>query len=78
VPVRLAPSPARAGYPAGLSEREVEVLKLVALGMTNYQIADRLSVSPRTVGAHLYSIYNKIGVNSRTAAARFAADAGLA
>jgi DNA-binding CsgD family transcriptional regulator len=59
-------------YPANLSEREVEVLRLVAGGMTDAEVADTLSISPRTVGQHLRSIYNKLGVSSRVAAARFA------
>jgi DNA-binding CsgD family transcriptional regulator len=63
--------------PAGLSEREIEVLQLVAEGMTDAQVADRLSLSPRTVSQHLRSIYNKLGVNSRAAATRFAVERGL-
>jgi len=47
----------------------VEVLRLLALGLGNSEIADRLVLSPRTVHAHLRSIYDKLGVNSRTAAA---------
>jgi DNA-binding NarL/FixJ family response regulator len=63
--------------PAGLSEREVEVLHLVAEGLTDAQVADRLSLSPRTVSQHLRSVYNKLGVNSRAAATRFAVEHGL-
>ena len=54
---------------AGLTAREIEVLQLVADGLTNVEIADRLVLSQRTVHAHLRSIYDKLGVNSRTAAA---------
>ena len=61
----------RPAYPAGLSSREVEVLRLVAQGLTNAQVVERLSPSPRTVDQHLRSIYSKLGVSSRTAAARF-------
>ncbi|MGH2531367.1 MAG: helix-turn-helix transcriptional regulator [Thermomicrobiales bacterium] len=61
-----------ASFPDGLSEREVQVLRLVAKGMTNTQIADALFISPRTINAHLTRIYRKIGVTSRTAAARYA------
>jgi len=61
-------------YPAGLSRREVEVLRLVAAGLTDAQIADRLVLSTRTVSTHLRSIYNKLGVNSRSAATRFAVE----
>jgi len=61
-----------------LSQRELEVLRLVAEALTDAQVADRLSLSPRTVGQHLRSIYNKLGVNSRAAATRFAVEHGLA
>jgi DNA-binding CsgD family transcriptional regulator len=54
---------------AGLTSREVEVLQLLADGLSNAEIADRLVLSQRTVHAHLRSIYDKLGVNSRTAAA---------
>jgi predicted ATPase/DNA-binding CsgD family transcriptional regulator len=64
--------------PAGLTAREVEVLGLVATGMTNAQVAERLFLSPRTVQRHLNSVYHKIGVSSRTAATRFALEHGLA
>lgn len=59
-------------YPAGLTAREVEVLRLVADGLTDGQVAERLFLSPRTVGRHLTSIYTKLGVSTRTAAGRFA------
>jgi predicted ATPase/DNA-binding CsgD family transcriptional regulator len=65
-------------YPAGLSAREVEVLRLVAQGMTSALVADELFISPNTVNRHLNSIYGKLGVNSRTAATRFAVEHGLA
>lgn len=64
-------------YPAGLTAREVEVLRLVAEGLTDSEVAERLYLSPRTVGSHLRSVYNKIGVSSRTAASRFAVENGL-
>ncbi len=70
--------PIASGPPAGLTPREVEVLKLVATGMTNAQVAERLFLSPRTVQRHLNSIYHKIGVGSRTAATRFALEHHLA
>ncbi len=59
-------------YPAGLSAREVEVLRLIAEGLTNTQIAEQLVISPLTVNAHVRSIYNKLEVSSRSAATRFA------
>jgi non-specific serine/threonine protein kinase len=54
---------------AGLTAREIDVLQLVADGLSNAEIADRLVLSERTVHAHLRSIFDKLGVNSRTAAA---------
>jgi ATP/maltotriose-dependent transcriptional regulator MalT len=67
------PTPvARAPYPDGLTAREVEVLRVVAQGLTNEQVAQRLVISSRTVDTHLTSIYSKIGVSSRTAATRYA------
>jgi DNA-binding NarL/FixJ family response regulator len=70
----VAPS---TSYPAGLSAREAEVLRLVARGRTNAQIASELYISPRTVNAHLSSIYHKIGSHSRAEAARFATEHDL-
>lgn len=64
-------------YPAGLSNREVQVLCLVAQGLTDAQVADQLIISTRTVTTHLTSIYNKLGVNSRAAATRFAVEHAL-
>ena len=58
-----------AAHPAGLSEREIEVLRLVADGLDSAAIAEHLVLSPRTVHAHLRSIYAKLGVATRTAAA---------
>lgn len=66
--------PAPPARPAGLSAREVEVLRLVATGMTNAQVARALFISPNTVNRHLNSIYGKLGASSRAAATRFAAE----
>jgi len=63
--------------PDGLSEREVEVLVLLARGLTNRQMAERLHVSPKTVGHHVEHIYTKLRVSSRAAAALYAAEEGL-
>jgi DNA-binding CsgD family transcriptional regulator len=63
--------------PAGLTARETEILRLVAQGLTDHQVAQTLTISPRTVNAHLTSIYHKIGVSSRTSAARFAIEHDL-
>lgn len=60
--------------PAGLTAREVEVLRLVAAGLTDAQVAEHLVISLRTVNTHLTSIYNKLGVSSRVAATRFAVE----
>jgi predicted ATPase/DNA-binding CsgD family transcriptional regulator len=68
---------APAAYPANLSAREVEVLRLAASGLTNARIAEELYISPRTVNAHLGSVYNKIGSSTRAEAARFASENGL-
>jgi DNA-binding NarL/FixJ family response regulator len=64
----------RPTLPAGLTPRELDVLQLVARGLTNAQVAQQLIISPNTVSIHLYSIYSKLGVASRTAATRFAVD----
>ena len=60
-----------------LTSREIEVLRLIAQGLTYVQIAAQLVVSPRTVDAHLRAIYGKLGVKSRHAAARMAIDQQL-
>ena len=59
-------------YPDGLTAREVEVLRLLAQGLTDAQIAEQLVISPRTVNNHLTSIYSKIQVSTRSAATRYA------
>jgi HD-GYP domain-containing protein (c-di-GMP phosphodiesterase class II) len=59
-------------WPAGLSDREVEVLRLIARGRSNREVAHLLVVSPKTVGRHVENLYAKIGVRSRAAAAVFA------
>jgi ATP/maltotriose-dependent transcriptional regulator MalT len=69
---------ARPSYPGGLTAREVEVLRLVARGLTDAQVADELVLSRRTVSTHLSSIYSKLGIGSRSAATRFAVEQGLA
>lgn len=59
-------------YPSGLTAREAEVLRLVAAGKTNPEIAALLFLSEKTVARHLSNIFTKLGVTSRTAAAAFA------
>jgi NarL family two-component system response regulator LiaR len=60
-----------------LTQREVEVLKLVAKGMTNHEIAQQLSISERTVGSHVSNILEKLHLANRTQAALFALREGL-
>jgi predicted ATPase/DNA-binding CsgD family transcriptional regulator len=67
-----APVKPAVAYPNGLTAREVDVLRLVAQGLTDAQIAEQLVISPRTVNNHLTSIYSKIQVSSRSAATRYA------
>jgi len=61
----------------GLTAREVEVLKLLAEGLTNQEIANRLIVSPTTVKTHVQNILQKLGVSDRTQAAVYAVRCGL-
>ncbi|MFN8583746.1 MAG: LuxR C-terminal-related transcriptional regulator [Dehalococcoidia bacterium] len=68
----------RAGGPAGLSAREVEVLRLIVEGKTNREIAAALVISERTVANHLAHIFTKIDADNRAAAAAFALRNGLA
>jgi HD-GYP domain-containing protein (c-di-GMP phosphodiesterase class II) len=63
--------------PAGLTPREIEVLKLLARGISNREIAERLVISPKTVASHAEHIYAKINAPSRAAAGLFAMQHGL-
>jgi HD-GYP domain-containing protein (c-di-GMP phosphodiesterase class II) len=67
----------RHARPADLTERQVEVLRLVSLGLSNSEIAERLVLSRRTVEHHVQDIYLKIGAASRAGAAMFAMQHGL-
>jgi DNA-binding CsgD family transcriptional regulator len=69
--------PLRAPVPGGLTDRQLEVLRLVAAGLSNPQIAARLVVSRRTAERHVQDIYARIGVSSRAAAALFAMEHDL-
>jgi HD-GYP domain-containing protein (c-di-GMP phosphodiesterase class II) len=69
--------PGRPARPHDLTEREVDVLRLAARGLTNQQIAGELTLSDRTVGNHLAHIYDKIGRRTRAGAAVYAIEAGL-
>lgn len=64
--------------PSGLTRREVEVLRLVAAGQSNREIADALFISEKTVARHLTNIFTKVDVQSRTAAAAYAYRHGIA
>jgi HD-GYP domain-containing protein (c-di-GMP phosphodiesterase class II) len=72
-PGRLA-----AGLPADLTPREAEVLRLLARGLTNKEIAARLEISPKTIGNHIERVYAKAGVRTRAAATLFAVEHGIA
>jgi HD-GYP domain-containing protein (c-di-GMP phosphodiesterase class II) len=73
-PTRVRLHDPRAG---GLTDREVEVLRLVGAGLTNRKIAQQLVISDKTVERHLDNIFNKLGVSSRTSAVVFAVHQGI-
>lgn len=77
MPPPMLPAAQIPAYPDGLTRREGEVLRLVASGWSDAQVAEQLVISPRTVNGHLRSIYNKINVNSRSAATRYAMEHAL-
>jgi HD-GYP domain-containing protein (c-di-GMP phosphodiesterase class II) len=68
---------ARREWPAGLTTREVDVLKLVARGLSNKEIAEQLTITPKTAGNHVDRVYGKIGVSNRARASLFAIQHGL-
>ena len=69
--------PGKPSHPGGLSAREVQVLRLVALGLTTRQVAERLVISTKTADHHVQHIYSKIGVSTRGAAALYAIENGI-
>ncbi len=69
--------PVTVARPANLTEREVDVLRLLARGHSNRAIANQLAISPKTVGHHVEHIYSKAGVRTRAGAALFAVESGL-
>jgi DNA-binding CsgD family transcriptional regulator len=71
------PGHATSGGPDGLTAREVEVLKLVAAGLTNRAIAERLVISDKTVARHVSNIFTKLDLSSRSAATAYAYEHGL-
>ena len=60
-----------------LSERELEVLQLISIGLSNQEIADRLIIAVSTVKSHINSLYSKLGTHRRTQAIAMARDLGL-
>jgi DNA-binding CsgD family transcriptional regulator len=75
--VRRGPRASTRAHPAGLTQRETEVLALLAEGLRNAEIAERLYLTPKTVRHHVSAILAKLGVETRTEAARAAAKLGL-
>jgi DNA-binding CsgD family transcriptional regulator len=71
---RLIARPVGPGTAAGLTAREADVLRLVAQGLTDAEVAERLYMARRTVNTHLTSIYTKLGVSNRAAATRWAVE----
>jgi DNA-binding NarL/FixJ family response regulator len=78
VQVPRGPAAATRSNPAGLTERQAEILRLLAAGMTNAEIAARLVVSVRTVDHHVSAVLQKLGVATRREAAAAVATLGLA
>ena len=72
-----APAGTRPRATSELSRREIDVLRLAAMGLKTSQIADRLSISPKTADHHIQHIYGKIGVSTRAAAALWAMQHGV-
>jgi class 3 adenylate cyclase len=70
-------SAALASLPDGLTAREVEVLRLIAAGRTNTEIADELTLSVRTVARHITNIYTKIGARNKAEATKYAHERGM-
>jgi HD-GYP domain-containing protein (c-di-GMP phosphodiesterase class II) len=71
------PVPRRRQGPMGLTAREVEVLRLLARGLSNKEIAQQLVISPKTAGSHVENIYAKAGASNRAQASLFAVKHGL-
>jgi DNA-binding CsgD family transcriptional regulator len=75
--VPRGPREAARSNPAGLTQRQLQVVRLLAEGCTNAEIADRLVVSVRTIDSHVTALLGKLGADSRRAAATRAAELGL-
>lgn len=76
--MRAMEDPAPAPGPGGLTRREQEILRAVAQGLSNREVAAQLVISEKTVARHLANVFAKIGVGSRTAAAAWAHQEGIA
>jgi DNA-binding NarL/FixJ family response regulator len=76
--VPRGPQPTTRANPAGLTDRQVEILTMLSSGSTNAEIAARLVVSVRTVDHHVSAVLQKLGLTSRRQAAKAAATLGLA
>jgi DNA-binding NarL/FixJ family response regulator len=63
--------------PSGLTPREIEVLRLIAAGHTAKEAARHLEIAPKTADNHIQSLYSKIGVTTRAAAALYALERGM-
>ncbi|MCC2662790.1 MAG: transcriptional regulator, LuxR family [Geminicoccaceae bacterium] len=74
---RLTPESSAPSYPAGLTPREVDVLRLLPRGLSNAEIAEALFVSPRTIQSHLSNLYGKLAVGGRAGAIAYAVSHGL-
>jgi DNA-binding NarL/FixJ family response regulator len=76
----FAGQPSRRAPPrslAGMTPREIEVLRLIAAGLTAKEAARKLDISPKTADHHIQNVYSKIGVTTRAAAALYAVEHGL-
>ena len=74
MPAGTRARPARRQWPAGLTDREVEILRLLARGLGRKQLARELSLSEHTVRHHLEHVYTKLGVSTRVGATLFAVE----
>ena len=67
----------RASHPAGLTRREMDILRLLPRGLSNAEIAEALFVSPRTIQSHLSNLYGKLAVGGRSEAIAYAVAHGI-
>ena len=77
LPVPRGPRSATRENPAGLTERELEVLQLLIAGLSNFEVAQRLTLSEKTVGHHVSAVLRKLGARSRSRAVAMAAEMGM-